>query len=130
ARVVKYPTSYELADYPGSVAGAQSVNKEPREGALSDTSLVNGYVGFEDTDGAYNAALSGDRKAFTVEVILKPTQFKANEVFAAKGDKQFALKLNGDNNLEFFVYNGSWNSLVVEKSKLGDDFLNNWHQLV
>ena len=130
ARVVKYPTSYELADYPGSVAGAQSVNKEPGEGALSDTSLVNGYVGFEDTDGAYNAALSGDRKAFTVEVILKPTEFKANEVFAAKGDKQFALKLNGDNNLEFFVYNGSWNSLVVEQSKLGDDFLNNWHQLV
>ena len=130
ARVVKYPTSYELADYPGSVAGAQSVNKEPGEGALSDTSLVNGYVGFEDTDGAYNAALSGDRKAFTVEVILKPTEFKANEVFAAKGDKQFALKLNGDNNLEFFVYNGSWNSLVVDKTKLGDDFLNNWHQLV
>ncbi len=129
ARVVKYPTSYVLTDFEGSTVGAQSVNDNPGENALTSKSLVNGYVGLADPDGAYNNALSGDRKAFTVEVILKPTENKADQVFAAKGDKQFALKLNGDSNLEFFVYNGSWNSLVVEQSKLGDDWLNNWHQL-
>ena len=129
ARTTVYPTSYELGDFPGSVATAERINDNPGEGALAGNSLVNGSVGFADPDGVYNAALSGSGKAFTVEIILKPTEFKANEIFAAKGDKQFALKLNGDSDLEFFVYNGSWNSLVVDKSKLGDDFLNNWHQL-
>ena len=129
ARTTVYPTSYELGDFPGSVVTAERINDNPGEGALAGNSLVNGSVGFADPDGVYNAALSGSGKAFTVEIILKPTEFKANEIFAAKGDKQFALKLNGDSDLEFFVYNGSWNSLVVEKSKLGDDFLNNWHQL-
>lgn len=129
ARVVKYPTSYVLSDFEGSTVGAQSINEKPGDAALATKSLVNGYVGLQDPNGKYNDALSGSGKAFTVEVILKPTENKANQVFAAKGDKQFALKLNGDGDLEFFVYNGSWNSLVVNKSKLGDNWLNNWHQL-
>ena len=130
ARVVSYPLSYELADFPGSTVTTESINDNPGAGALASNSLVNGSVGFEDTNGTYNNALSGADKAFTVEVICKPTQNKANQVFAAKGDQQFALKLNGDSNLEFFVYNNGWNSLVVDKAKLGENWLNNWHQLV
>ena len=129
SRIMTYPEVYELTEFPGSVLGFESIDTDPGEGALTRSSLVNGYVGLEDTDGAYNAALSGEGKAFTVEVICKPTGDKNDQVFAAKGDRQFALKLNGDGDLEFFVYSGGWNSLVVDREKLGDDWLNNWHQL-
>lgn len=121
------PASYVVMEKKNNVKGSASitsVNDNPEDGALTGKSAV-GYALFEDD--SYNQALSGTGKAFTVEVICKPTTTRADQVLIAKGDRQFALKTNGNSQLEFFAYyNNSWNSKTVA---LPSDWLNNWHQV-
>ncbi|HHW01081.1 MAG TPA: DUF4981 domain-containing protein [Clostridiaceae bacterium] len=124
ARRVPFGKSYTL---PGGTVVAQKVNTSPGAGALTSKSIVNGYAGFTDSNGEHNAALSGTGKSFTVEVICKPTDNKANQVMAAKGDLQFALKTNNNNQVEFFIYNTTWRSVTANPPS---NWLNNWHQVV
>lgn len=130
SRLLPLPKSYVLTEKSSQIEGSARVgeiHEVTDEKALSSKS-VTGYALFNDS--AYNQALSGDGKAFTVEVVCKPTTARADQVLAGKGDKQFALKTNSNGNLEFFAYNESssnqWNSVVVE---LPDNWLNNWHQV-
>ena len=121
------PASYVVTEKKNNVKGSASitkVNNSPESGALTGKSAV-GYALFEDD--SYNQALSGTGKAFTVEVICKPTTTRADQVLIAKGDRQFALKTNSTSQLEFFAYyNNSWDSVTVN---LPSDWLNNWHQI-
>ncbi|AIQ34883.1 beta-galactosidase [Paenibacillus sp. FSL R5-0345] len=63
----------------------------------------------------------------TVEAWVKPLANIANSPIVAKGDTQFALKMNGNNKLEFFVYRqGVWTAATAD---LPTNWLNNWHHL-
>lgn len=130
SRLLPLPQSYSLTDRSSGVEGTARVKESydlTDEKALSSQS-VKGYALFQDD--SYNQALSGSGKAFTVEVICKPTTTRGDQVLLAKGDLQFALKTNGDGKLEFFAYDeqgsNKWNSVVAE---LPSDWLNNWHQV-
>ena len=121
------PKSYTITEKKANVTGEASItslNESPESASLASKSAV-GYALFESD--AYNQSLSGSGKAFTVEVICKPTSTRADQVLIAKGDKQFALKTNSSGQLEFFAYGTGWDSVIAE---LPDDWMDgNWHQV-
>lgn len=121
------PPAYVVTEKSSNVKGAASVteiNSNPGSGALASQSAV-GYALFEDD--AYNQALSGSGKQFTVEVICKPTTTRADQVLIAKGDRQLALKTNSESQLEFFAYGDNWDSVVVDLPEDWND--GGWHQI-
>ncbi len=127
----KLPVTYEITEKKNNVKGVTvptTINDTPDAAALASKSMV-GYATFDDAK--YNTALAGSGKAFTLEVMCKPTTTRADQVLLSKGDTQFALKTNSRGQLEFFAYDGSssgdkWNSLAVNTP---ENWLNNWHQV-
>ena len=111
----------------GTVLVKGGVNDAPGTGAITGKSIVDGYVVFDDADGAFNSALSGNSKSFTIEVICKPASLSGSQILFAKGDKQVAMKTNGNGEFEFFFYNGDWQTI---SAKVPTNWLNNWHQVV
>lgn len=133
SRLLELPKNYQMIDESYGVEGTANVREIHHvtdKRALSEKS-INGYALFDSPE--YNKVLSGSEKSFTAEVICKPTSERGDQVLIAKGDTQFALKTNGENQLEFFVYNKNgqndgekWNSTAAD---LPADWLNRWHQV-
>ena len=121
------PKNYDLTEKAEQAAGTaviRDIYDVTDEKALASKSAT-GYALFNEA--SYNTALSGSGKAFTVEVVCKPTTERGDQVLAAKGDHQFALKTNSNGQLEYFAYyNNNWNSVAAD---LPADWLNNWHQV-
>lgn len=121
------PDSYTMAEKAANVTGNVSVNSiddNPDAAALTGKSL-KGYATFNSK--AYNEALSGSGKAFTVEVICKPETLGTDQVLLSKGDYQFALKTNSSRKLEFFAYyNNAWGSATAD---VPANWIGNWHQV-
>ena len=121
------PKSYVLTEKAGNLTGnasISSINENPDNGLTSKS--VDGYVLYNDGDN-FNTALTGSDKKFTLEIICKPTSDAGDKVLFSKGDYSFALKTNNSKQLEFFAYNGGWNSVTVERPSNWMD--GNFHQL-
>lgn len=124
-------TTYSVVDEANQKEGtvsATALNEEAGEQSITGTSFSGNLIMTGESE-FYNNYFSGTGKSFTVECIIKPTSTEMNQVFFAKGDKQFAFKTHSTlNTLEFFVYSsGQWKSLSAD---FPDNWLNNWHQLV
>jgi hypothetical protein len=88
----------------------------------------NGNFGVSDKNGILNNLFSG-KNEFTVGVVAKFSSFDSGNVLLSRGDQQVSIKTNGDGNLEFFVYDGSWRAVTVSMKKAGIT-LNTWHYIV
>jgi beta-galactosidase len=108
--------SYQ-ADYTGEVVeqdGDVNGVLQPNITASPTVTLPN--------DEKYN--LTGP---FTLEAWIKPHSNRSDSPIIAKGDKQFALKMNGTNKMELFVYkNGAWTAAIAN---LPANWVNNWHHV-
>ena len=92
---------------------------------LNGGNAFSGKLIFEQSD-IVDEALSGADKAFTLEVNVKPSSVSNDNVFITKGDSQFALKTNKSGQIEFFVYDTYWRSVVWE---IPENWVNEWHHL-
>lgn len=136
SRLLKLPESYVLTEESYGVEGTaniEEIHTVTDRKALTDRSIT-GYALFQNEQ--YNTALSGENKAFTVEVICKPTSGRGDQVLISKGDRQFALKTDSNNHLEFFVYDnenhtndGAFSRWSAVSADLPSNWLNRWHQV-
>ncbi len=113
------------------LSSSQARKDVSEETALGTQSIDSqSYILFEDEDGSMNQVLGGVGKSFTIETICRPTSLRANQIIAAKGDKQIAIKTN-NTGLEMFVYNIENDTPVYYTMNAGlpSDWLNNWHQV-
>lgn len=127
-------STYTVTDKKGvkgeGVGEEKDWHKNAGEGSLNGGSSFSGYTVMEQNE-KYNAALSGKEKAFTFEVVVKPTAKAGNNILLSKGDNQVSLKTKNADELEFFVFGESdgskWKSISC---KLPDNWVGNWHQVV
>ncbi|WP_314586960.1 glycoside hydrolase family 2 TIM barrel-domain containing protein [Paenibacillus terrigena] len=105
------------ADYTGTIVE----QADGAMGVLQSKSQTSASVTLPN-DAKYS--LTGP---LTVEAWVKPISSIANSPIIAKGDTQFALKMNGTDKLEFFVYkDGVWTAATAN---LPTNWLNNWHHV-
>lgn len=71
-----------------------------------------------DQNNKLNNALSG-KASFALELWARFDELVVGNVLIAKGDTQISIKIDGGNNLEFFVYDGGWQCLLVPLSQAG-----------
>ena len=129
ARAVELGETNVVTDKTGEkgeiIGNENDWNKNAGEGSLNGGSSFAGGTVFDDAK--YNRALSGNGKAFTFEVIIKPDSTANNQIFLAKGDNQVSLKTqNGGQGLEFFVYDGSWKTV---ECAFPANWTGSWHQV-
>jgi len=110
---------------------------KPKFGTLNDTAehkvlvsgdldkqrgLTSGYLTVTDSP----ALKPG--KQLSIAVTLRPLKGNyGNNPIITKGDNSWALKINRNRKLEFFIYDTTWRSI---SAKLPDNFQNNWHQIL
>ncbi|MBQ7364901.1 MAG: DUF4981 domain-containing protein [Clostridia bacterium] len=88
-----------------------------------DTGSTNGwaYSGnyvINDKNNLLNNALSGTSQ-FSLMLRARFDSLTVGNVLIAKGDTQVSIKIDGGNNLEFYVYDGGWRCLTVPLSQAG-----------
>lgn len=124
--------SYQIKDSIGNTGKSYGTEaswiSNAGTGSLNGGKAFSGYTTMDDNP-KFNAALSGSGKAFTFEVVIKPSSTASNSVLLSKGDKQVALKTRSSGSgLEFFVYDGgSWKSVSCD---FPSNWVNEWHQVV
>jgi len=80
-------------------------------GAIAGGRQLTGSQYFNTTgtaSGALNFPFNGN---YTISAWINPVELAAHGVIVSKHDLQYAMKLDQNNNLEFFEYNGSWNAV-------------------
>ena len=67
---------------------------------------------------------------FTLEAVLKPSAARGHSTFLSKGDTQWALQVGAQNELEFFVYDGSGSARwVTLRAPLPEGWEGRWHRV-
>lgn len=86
-------------------------------GSATGWACTGGYT-IRDKGNLLNKTLSG-KSAFTIETWVRYDRLTVGNVIIAKGDTQISIKIDGGNNLEFFVYDGGWRCLTVPLPECG-----------
>ncbi|MGM9637353.1 MAG: glycoside hydrolase family 2 TIM barrel-domain containing protein [Eubacteriales bacterium] len=127
-------TNYSLLTAVESQYGKQVIFKDQSDNQFTTSAVENGVL-YEDSgsatgwacSGAYvirdkdnllNKTLSG-KSHFTLETWVRYDNLVVGNVILAKGDTQISIKIDGGNNLEFFVYDGGWKCLTVPLPQCG-----------
>lgn len=130
----KRVTNYSILTAVESQYGKRVTFKDQSDNRFTTSAVENGIV-YEDSgsatgwacSGAYtindkggllNKTLSG-KSNFTLETWVRYDQLVVGNVIIAKGDTQISIKIDGGNNLEFFVYDGGWKCLTVPLPQCG-----------
>ena len=87
------------------------------EGSPTGWAYTGNYT-INDKSSVLANALSG-RSQFTIEVWARFDSITVGNVIIAKGNTQVSLKINGSNELEFYVYDNGWRCLNVPLSTCG-----------
>lgn len=77
-----------------------------------------GSYTINDKSHLLNNTLSGQSQ-FSIEAWARFDSLTVGNVILAKGDTQVSIKINGENALEFYVYDGGWKTLNVPLSVAG-----------
>ncbi len=78
----------------------------------------SGNYTINDKNSLLNNTLSGQSK-FTIATRARFDSLTVGNVIIAKGDTQVSIKIDGGNNVEFYVYDGGWRCLTVPLSTCG-----------
>lgn len=78
----------------------------------------SGAYAIHDKDNLLNSTLSG-KSQFSLETWVRYDKLVVGNVIIAKGDTQVSVKIDGGNNLEFYVYDGGWKCLTVSLPQCG-----------
>lgn len=110
---------------------------QPASPTLNDLSLskntidVNGKL--NQTDGLTQGYVTAQGDALNLSqgiciiAEIRPGKGNAGDnPIVTKGDKSYALKINNKGQLEFFIYQKTWKSLVAD---LPNDWAGKWHQI-
>ena len=87
----------------------------------STVGMGKGYAAFPES-----SSLDITGTALTLEAWVFPDPAVTHSTIIAKGDRQFALKVTGDGELEFFIYDQTW---VPCRSPLPDDWTARLHHV-
>jgi len=92
------------------------------EGQLhKENGLISGYATVANSDQFQVS------KFLSVSAEVRPGRSNwGNNPIITKGDESWALKINTNRELEFFVFDKTWHSVTA---KLPDNWENNWHQV-
>ncbi|MCP5535694.1 MAG: DUF4981 domain-containing protein [Akkermansiaceae bacterium] len=90
-------------------------------GSLDKTNgLTSGYV-------LATGDVLNSKDTITIEAVVKPAAGnKGNNPIVTKGDQSYALKINNKGQLEFFIYQQTWQSITAD---LPSDWVGNWHTI-
>ena len=78
----------------------------------------SGNYTVNDSNNLVSGTLSG-KSQFTIEIRARFDSLTVGNVLIAKGDTQVSIKIDGGNNLEFYVYDGGWQCLNVPLAQAG-----------
>ncbi len=94
------------------------------EGQLDkENGLVSGYATI--TPPEYNQNRSTNFISISAEIRPGRSNWGDNPI-VTKGDESWALKINRNRDLEFFIFDTTWRSI---SAKVPDDWENNWHTI-
>jgi Concanavalin A-like lectin/glucanases superfamily/Domain of unknown function (DUF2341) len=99
-------------DATGNAFTATAVNNPmPAAGVVGGARQFSGSQYFNTTgteSGPLNFPVNGN---YTISAWINPVELAAHGVIVSKHDRQYAMKLDQNNNLEFFEFNGGWNAV-------------------
>ena len=87
------------------------------EGSTTGWAYSGNYI-INDKNNLLNNALSGTSQ-FTIAARARFDTLTVGNVIIAKGDTQVSIKIDGNNSVEFYVYDGGWRCLIVPLSTCG-----------
>lgn len=101
------------------------ITTSPAEGGVlyEDAGSVTGYAytgnyTLIDKNNLLNNALSGTSQ-FSIAARARFDSLTVGNVIIAKGDTQVSIKIDGNNSVEFYVYDNGWRCLTVPLSTCG-----------